>query len=277
MNDSDPPPASPVIQRRNLGDDVYQILWSRIVSRDLHPGDKLSDLRLSTELGVSRTPVREALHRLLQDGVIRAEPNRGFFVTSFSGRDIEEIFEIRAALEALALRYLARARTTTSPACKLDEIEREIARRNRRANPRRRAVSQPTRAFTGRSSASRQRAPAGNDQRHLGTIAVFQKAGTHVPGYIEVAIQQHEIIGLLRDPARRGDRCPQAHIRDETRIIADLAETTVILRTPTCLIVTVGASHDRAARAAVGSLTPAETAKLFWLGPLLVHRRRVVD
>src|SRR5699024_965428 len=93
--DDPAPRIQSVIQRRNLGDDVYKILWSRILSRDLHAGEKLSDLKLSAELGVSRTPVREALHRLLQDGVIEAQPNRGFFVTSFSARDIDEIFEIR--------------------------------------------------------------------------------------------------------------------------------------------------------------------------------------
>ena len=51
----------------------------------LHPGERLSDLRLSRELGVSRTPVREALHRLVQDGVVDYYPNRGFFVATFSG------------------------------------------------------------------------------------------------------------------------------------------------------------------------------------------------
>ena len=61
-------------------------------------------------------------------------------------------------------------------------------------------------------------------------IAVFQKAGTHVPGYTEVAVRQHrEIIGLLRD--RKHDEAIealQAHIRDmKTRIIADLAENDV--------------------------------------------------
>lgn len=232
MQDSDPTPPL-IIRRRNLGDDVYQILWSRIVSRDLHPGDKLSDLRLSNELGVSRTPVREALHRLLQDGVIRAEPNRGFFVTSFSARDIEEIFEIRAALEALALRtYLARKPDDDfgPDLVELAEIEREITAAEtddeiRAVNERFLAADQGFhRAIVEQS---------GNDR--LATmlngiwaqIAVFQKAGTHVPGYVEVAVRQHrEMISLLRD--RKHDEAIaalEAHIRDmKTRIIVDLAE-----------------------------------------------------
>jgi DNA-binding GntR family transcriptional regulator len=99
-------PLQPIV-RRNLGSDVYGVLWDRILSRDLSPNEKLSDLRLSEELGVSRTPVREALHRLVQDGVVIYSPNRGFFVASFSADDIGEIFDLRAVLETLALRTVA--------------------------------------------------------------------------------------------------------------------------------------------------------------------------
>jgi DNA-binding GntR family transcriptional regulator len=92
------------IQQTPLGDQVYTIIWERIVSNRLRPGDKLSDLRLSEELGVSRTPVREALYRLAQDGVVRSENRRGFFVTSFSRKDVGDVYDIRAMLEILAVR-----------------------------------------------------------------------------------------------------------------------------------------------------------------------------
>ena len=54
------------IERRNLGSDVYRILRDRILRQELKAGEKLSDLRLSNELGVSRTPIREALLRLAE-------------------------------------------------------------------------------------------------------------------------------------------------------------------------------------------------------------------
>lgn len=227
------PKVPPIIQRRNLGDDVYQILWSRIVSRDLHPGEKLSDLRLSNELGVSRTPVREALHRLLQDGVIRAEPNRGFFVTSFSARDIDEIFEIRAALETLALRTYLDRNPDDNFAAELDELG-EIERAISSAETDDQIRSSNERFLVADQGFHRTIVEQSGNDRLVqlinglwAQIAVFQKAGTHVPGYIEVAVRQHrEIIGLLRD--RKHDEAIaalQAHIRDmKTRIIADLAE-----------------------------------------------------
>jgi DNA-binding GntR family transcriptional regulator len=92
------------IQQTPLGDQAYAIIWEQIVSHRLRPGDKVSDLRLSEELGVSRTPVREALHRLAQDGVVRTENRRGFFVTSFSSQDVGEVYDVRTALETLAVR-----------------------------------------------------------------------------------------------------------------------------------------------------------------------------
>jgi DNA-binding GntR family transcriptional regulator len=95
------------VPRSNLGEDVYRLLWKRILDRGLRPGDKLSDLRLSQELGVSRTPTREALQRLVSDGIVRAERNRGFFVASFSATDIAEIYDLRATLETMALRVAA--------------------------------------------------------------------------------------------------------------------------------------------------------------------------
>jgi DNA-binding GntR family transcriptional regulator len=92
------------LQHTPLGDQVYTIIWEQIVSHKLLPGDKISDLRLSEELGVSRTPIREALHRLSQDGIVRSESRRGFFVTTFSSQDVGEVYDIRTALEALAAR-----------------------------------------------------------------------------------------------------------------------------------------------------------------------------
>ncbi len=221
-----------IIQRRNLGDDVYRILWTRILSRDLHPGDKLSDLRLSAELGVSRTPVREALHRLQQDGVIRTRPNHGFFVTSFNATDIDEIFEVRAALEALAMRSVVHRFPDEDYAWaveQLDDVQRMIESGNDEsgivvANERFLAMDQGFHRFLLDNSGNQRLVAMVNGL--WAQISVFQKAGTYVPGYIDVALGQHrEIIRLLRD--RRHDAAIAAlehHIRDmKTRIIADIA------------------------------------------------------
>lgn len=222
-------PTSP-IQRRNLGSDVYSILWDRILSRDLHPGEKLSDLRLSEELGVSRTPVREALHRLVQDGVVIYSPNRGFFVASFSAQDISEIFDLRAVLEALALRTVA---TRLKPKeyqwarRELDRCETLISEAADEGD-RHEAAS----AFLAVDQGFHQWLIEGSRNHRLinfvnglwAQISVFQRAGTHIPGWMEIALAQHkQIIDLLL--AGEGEAAARAledHILDmKTRVLAD--------------------------------------------------------
>lgn len=112
--------ADQTISRGNLGEAVYRVLWERILDRRLEPGEKLSDLQLSRELGVSRTPVREALHRLVQEGVVHTAPNRGFYVALFEPRDVAEIYEVRATLEGMALGLAA-------PRLAVDELEEALA------------------------------------------------------------------------------------------------------------------------------------------------------
>jgi DNA-binding GntR family transcriptional regulator len=126
VTDADEPERLP---RSNLGDEVYRLLWKRILDHGLRPGDKLSDLRLSHELGVSRTPMREALRRLVSDGIVRAERNRGFFVASFSASDIAEIYDLRATLEIMALLAAAPQLTAdilTSAQIDLDNVEARL-------------------------------------------------------------------------------------------------------------------------------------------------------
>lgn len=92
------------IEQRALGEQVYRSLREQIVGGRLRPGEKLSDLRLSAELHVSRTPVREALYRLAQEGVVQVLRRRGFAVARMTRRDVRELYEIRLGLEILAVR-----------------------------------------------------------------------------------------------------------------------------------------------------------------------------
>jgi DNA-binding GntR family transcriptional regulator len=95
------------IARHPLGDQVYLQLLQRIERGELPTASKLRDTTLATDLGVSRTPVREALVRLAREGVLLAEPGRGFRLTPMSAGELREIGAILAALEPLALDHSA--------------------------------------------------------------------------------------------------------------------------------------------------------------------------
>lgn len=90
------------IARRRATDEVYDALRQAILSHVFKPGDRLQVEEIAEKLGVSITPVRHAIQQLAAEGLIQVHPRSGTYVTSLSGRDIEETFEIRRALECLA-------------------------------------------------------------------------------------------------------------------------------------------------------------------------------
>ena len=88
--------------------EIAQALRERILSREIAPGERMHQIQLSEMLGVSRTPLREALSQLASQGLLVYEPNRGYAVREFSRVEIEAAFEVRARLEALACSLCAR-------------------------------------------------------------------------------------------------------------------------------------------------------------------------
>ncbi len=90
------------LDQRNIDSRVYDILTDQIVSGVLAPGTRITEEQLASELGVSRTPVREAMRRLAQDELVELLPRRGIRVKKLSRQDVAEIYEIRCVLESLA-------------------------------------------------------------------------------------------------------------------------------------------------------------------------------
>ena len=88
-------------------DYAYEQLWRRVIMMGGSEEQRLSDVTLAEQLGMSRTPVRQALERLVQEGLVRSDPRRGFWTSTFTAQDIHEIYDLRAALEVLAIRLAA--------------------------------------------------------------------------------------------------------------------------------------------------------------------------
>ncbi|MFI9627983.1 GntR family transcriptional regulator [Streptomyces sp. NPDC052042] len=88
---------------------AYERLRTEIIDWDLAPGTHLNEIRISERLGVSRTPLREALHRLHRENLVKVVPGRGAFVSELSLYDIRHLFQLREALETHAARLCARS------------------------------------------------------------------------------------------------------------------------------------------------------------------------
>lgn len=83
-------------------DRTYKTLKARLRRREYLPGQFLSENMLAKEFGISRTPVREAVQRLAQEGILNVIPKRGILVSTLSFDDVEEVYAIREVLEGLA-------------------------------------------------------------------------------------------------------------------------------------------------------------------------------
>lgn len=102
-----PHPTIALLQSSSLASAVQSELERMILDGDLSPGEKLGEVALSTRLGVSRGPLREAFRMLEEAGLLRTEKNRGVFVRDLPVAEAAEIFDLRAAMDELVGRRLA--------------------------------------------------------------------------------------------------------------------------------------------------------------------------
>lgn len=92
------------INRQNLTSQVYSILKEMIVNHRFRPGVRLNVEQLAKQIGVSRTPMWEAVQRLIQEGLLKSIPNRGVFMSELTPETAIELYTVRGVLEGLAAR-----------------------------------------------------------------------------------------------------------------------------------------------------------------------------
>lgn len=109
---------------RPLREIVYEELKLLIVKGKIQPGMRLMEEELAEDMGVSRTPIREAIRKLEKEGLITIEPRRGAYVSQLSSQDMVEILEVRQNVEGFAAE-LAAKRITEEEKTRLIEIAKE--------------------------------------------------------------------------------------------------------------------------------------------------------
>jgi len=116
---------TPIIARIPLRDEVYRQVSDRIHNGELGPGTRVRDTQIAAQLGVSRTPVREALLRLVREGILEADMGRGFSVSRLNAVEMQETGVILASLEGLALELSGEI--PADRLARLSDIDRELA------------------------------------------------------------------------------------------------------------------------------------------------------
>ena len=108
-----------------LRDVVFRTLRQAILRGELKPGERLMEIRLANQLGVSRTPIREAIRMLELDGLVIMVPRKGAQVAQITEKDLNDVLEVRLGLEELAVK-LACQRITESELQKLYQASRSF-------------------------------------------------------------------------------------------------------------------------------------------------------
>lgn len=118
-------PAGAPLAARALYEQVADRLRQRILARELEPGSWIDELKLCGELGISRTPLREALKVLAAEGLVTMKLRRGAYVTEMSERDVREAYQLLSLLESDAAAEVA-ARASDAELAELGRLHRDL-------------------------------------------------------------------------------------------------------------------------------------------------------
>lgn len=202
--------------RRKVTDWVYEELKAAIVDLRLAPGNPLREAALAAQLGVSKTPIREAITRLEQEGLVETTSFKGAVVTGYSRQDLIEIYELRELLETAAVRIAAESMDDEGRV-RLERISDE-SQKLKNGNSSRLAalISQFDEVLFEQVHNSRIRALIDNLRAHLTRIGHLTEG---IPGRIEASVDQHERI--VEAIAAHDPVAAEKHLKDHIRSVRD--------------------------------------------------------
>lgn len=168
---------------------VFESLREAIITGKLSPGERLMEIQMADEMGVSRTPVREAIRKLELEGLVVMLPRKGAYVAGLSLKDITDVFEIRGALEGLAAE-LAAERITDE---ELEGLERYLVKISEESETGDlgKVVETDTDFHSLIYSASRNQRLSQIINNLREQIQRFRKTSLAYPGRMKVAVEEH--------------------------------------------------------------------------------------
>lgn len=196
----------------SLEEKVYDELADAILSGKYKKGDALTEIALSKTLGVSRTPVRSALHRLAEEGLVEIVPNRGAVVIGVTTEDLVDIYRIRMRLEGLASAIAAEKMSDEGKKKLLENVELSEFYMSKKDCERFKELDTDFHRIIYRATESRTLERILSDL-HRNSKA-YRKLSLTVPGRAEKTAEEHRGIldAILSGDAKKAEELTSAHI-----------------------------------------------------------------
>jgi DNA-binding GntR family transcriptional regulator len=201
-----------VIDRDTLASQAYSTLREQVITGGLAPGRKLVVRELCESLGLSATPIKNALSALEREGFLLTIPHRGFFVPKVSRRDLKEIYELREVIDGIAARRAALVHDRTGL---VTFLEQKLAEQK---------AADGSGAYSEADVAFHRAIWMASDNRKLifiaenliGQVRAGSGNSSQVPGRIAEAVLEHEAIieALGRGDFEQAEALSRKHVRD---------------------------------------------------------------
>ena len=213
-------------QKRPLRVEVYEVLRAAIIEGRLRPRQKLNEVDLGNHLGISRTPVREALMQLEKEGLVTIDPGKGAAIAEISRSDLVEIYPIVSVLEGLAARKAA-TNLTFEDLSGMKDLNRQLKDLAKRgdASAYMEANSRLHQVFLDKYPNERLRDLIAS---YKGQIHRFRLFSLNLPGRMQESVLEHDriIVAFEKRDASRVEHLVRKHVEEGgTVLLQKLSES----------------------------------------------------
>jgi DNA-binding GntR family transcriptional regulator len=212
------------IQKKTLHEEIADNLREMIMSGELSEGDKIKENELCDIMGISKTPLREALRVLSAEGLIRLIPNRGSYVTTATVEEIKEMFDVMIVLEGVCART-AVEKMSTQDLLKLEKLHQKLEKNFKRKDQKE-YIHQNNlyHAFVQELAGNKTLNQIVNGLRQK--ILLYRFQSLNLPGRFEQSIQEHRnLLAAFRekDP-KKAERLMKSHLKKQCDAMEKLAK-----------------------------------------------------
>ncbi len=208
----------------SLEEQVFRQLEEDIISGFYQKGDSLTELGICERLGVSRTPVRSALHRLAEEGLVSITPNRGAVVVGVTEDDLADTYKIRMRLEGLASRMATERLTEDTRAELIHAVELSEFYALKGDAERFKELDTSFHDLIFRASGNRMLSKILGELHR--NVRAYRKKSLSVPGRLESSLAEHREIlaAMLAKDADGADRLTSLHVQRAMENLAMLKD-----------------------------------------------------